>query len=158
MLYSIGHGTRPEQDFMDLLKHYHSKYLVDVRSLPRSRFNPQFNRKALEHSLAHLNVKYVFMGDTLGGRPDDPSCYVDGKISYHTLGQKDFYLSGIERLMKANDQDLNLAIMCSERKPQDCHRSRLIGKTLLGKGINLQHINEQGEIISQSQLQNSHRL
>ena len=90
------------------------------------------------------------MGDTLGGRPDDPSCYdIEGKISYELLKQKDFFKQGINRVKTALEKDLEIALMCSERKPVDCHRSRLIGEVLFENGIELRHIDDQGLIKDQ---------
>jgi uncharacterized protein (DUF488 family) len=91
-LYTIGHGNRKAPDFLALLKEYGIKYLVDVRSIPHSRFHPQFNRNALESFLSQHDIRYVFMGDELGGRPKDVSCYdMEGKIDYDRLKTKDFF-------------------------------------------------------------------
>jgi uncharacterized protein (DUF488 family) len=146
-LYTIGHGNRKAPDFFDLLKEYGIEYLVDVRSVPYSRFHPQFNRNALESFLAQHDIRYVFMGDELGGRPKDVTCYCkDGKIDYEMLKGKDFFKNGIDRLKTAYDKDINLAIMCSERNPCECHRSKLIGQVLAADHIIVLHIDEQGKI------------
>jgi len=146
-LYTIGHGNRKSPDFLALLKEYGIEYLVDVRSVPHSRFHPQFNRNALESFLAEHDIRYVFMGDELGGRPKDVSCYdKDGKIDYEILKTKDFFKNGIERLKTAYNKDINLAIMCSERNPCECHRSKLIGQVLVADNIIVHHIDEQGKI------------
>lgn len=143
-LYSIGHGARKTEDFITLLKQYGIRYVADVRSFPQSRFHPQFNRKALENSLGVKEITYVFLGNQLGGRPADKTCYIDGVIDYERVATKDFYKIGIERLKTAYEKSLPVAIMCSERDPRDCHRSKLIGKTLASIGIELLHIDETG--------------
>ena len=76
-LYTIGHGARKEEEFLALLQQYDISFLVDVRSSPYSKFNPHFNQINLEHLLEEHNIKYVFMGDSLGGRPNDDNCYND---------------------------------------------------------------------------------
>lgn len=87
------------------------------------------------------------MGDTLGGRPKDPTCYdAEGKIDYELVKTKDFFRRGMERLKTAYDKGLDIAIMCSESKPQDCHRTLLIGEVLSAEGIVLKHIDETGLI------------
>jgi uncharacterized protein (DUF488 family) len=152
--FSIGHGTRQIEEFMSLLLKNGITYLLDVRSYPYSRFNPQFNQNALKLSLEEQDIRYVFMGDTLGARPKDPLCYgEDGKIRYEVLQTRDYFKEGILRLRSACEKALPVAIMCSERKPQDCHRSKLIGKVLLKSGINTQHIDELGEIKEQHELE-----
>lgn len=149
-VYTIGHGTRKAEEFLSLLKKYGIRYLADVRSRPYSRFNPQYNQKQLQAFLQQHDITYVFMGDTLGGRPGDPDCYdIEGKINYEVLKQKDYFKQGIKRIMTAMEKELDLVLMCSERKPADCHRSRLIGEVLFADGIELRHIDDQGDIRDQ---------
>lgn len=148
-IYTIGYGARDIEAFVAVLQAHQIAYLVDVRSAPYSRFKPEFSRQALEqHLLAH-GIRYVFMGDTLGGKPDDPTCYEDGKIIYAKVENLPFYQEGIGRLLKAHQQQLPVMLMCSEGKPEMCHRSKLIGKTLHKMGIPVQHIDENDWLISQ---------
>jgi uncharacterized protein (DUF488 family) len=149
-LFTIGHGTRKAEEFLSLLQKFNIKYLLDVLSRPYSRFNPQYNQKQLQQFLEANNITYVFMGDTLGGRPDDKSVYdIEGKIDYRLLKEKPYFKTGIMRVKTALEKNLEVAIMCSERKPSDCHRSKLIGAVLFKDGITLNHIDEQGEITDQ---------
>ncbi len=146
-LYSIGHGTRPLELFVGLLRTFEIEYLIDVRSRPYSRFNPQYNRQALELGLKAAGVCYLFMGDTLGGRPDDPTCYTaDGKVDYAEIWNKDFFRTGMERLIKAYRNNVPVAIMCSESKSAECHRTRLIGQALAEVDVPVMHIDETGEL------------
>lgn len=152
-LYSIGHGRRSKEEFLALLKKYAIDFLIDVRSVPYSRFNPQYNQKALKSYLEENNIRYVFMGDELGGRPKDPLCYGnDGHIHYNSVMQMDFFKEGILRLKAAYDKNVRAAIMCSESKPEMCHRSRLIGNALLAGNIPLLHIDEKGELKTQDEV------
>ncbi len=147
MLYTIGHGRRKEEVFLALLKQYDIRYLIDVRSVPYSRFNPQYNRKYLEKLLPQHGMRYVFMGDTLGGRPTDRDCYTpQGKVNYEAIKQKDFFQKGIQRVKTAYKKELSLALMCSESNPCQCHRSRLIGAALQEAGFHLLHIDENGKL------------
>ncbi len=152
-LYTIGHSTRPAEDFLALLKTYGIQYLVDVRSIPRSRFNPQYNQKALKQFLESNGIAYVFMGDELGGRPQDEACYDSrGHVNYQVLKEKVFFKNGIERLKTAYHKKLTIALMCSESKPQDCHRSRLIGAALSEEQVEVRHIDEKGDMKSQQEV------
>lgn len=140
-LYSIGHGNKKLDEFINELNAFDIKYLLDIRSKPFSKWNPHFNRARLDIELNNNGITYVFVGDTLGGLPDDRSCYdAEGKVVYDIIKEKDFFKRGIERLLTANEKKVNLAIMCSESKPDQCHRSKLIGKVLLDKKISLNHI------------------
>lgn len=150
-LYTIGHGSRKQEDFLALLKALNIEYLIDVRSQPYSKFNFQFNQNELKFFLEENGIKYIFMGDTIGGRPTDKSCYdADGKVDYEVIKTKDFFIQGIDRLKTAYHKNINVVLMCSESKPCECHRSKLIGRVLDADKIVLQHIDEKGNIKDQS--------
>ena len=157
-LYSIGHGTRKIEDFLVLLKKFDIHYLIDVRSQPYSKFNPQFNQAPLQFYLKEHKVTYVFMGDALGGRPEDKSCYdEEGKVDYTKIKEMEFYKEGLTRLKKAYQKGKGVAIMCSESKPTECHRSKLIGMSLLedeSEKIILRHIDEKGKVKAQATVMN----
>lgn len=149
-IYTIGHGARKAEEFLTLLKRYGIRYLVDVRSQPYSRYHPQFSQNNLKAYLEENDIRYVFMGDTLGGRPKDAGCYdEDGKINYEKVKTKDFFKEGIERLKTAYKKNLDVAIMCSERDPAQCHRYHLIAKVLDAETIKVMHIDDKGLLKSQ---------
>lgn len=146
-LYTIGHGNRKSEDLLALLQDFEIEYLIDVRSKPYSRFHPQYNQKNLQKFLQENGITYVFMGNELGGRPEDVSCYAkDGKVDYELIKQKDFFKLGVARLKAASSRDIHAAIMCSERNPDECHRTRLIGEVLHCDGVLVQHIDESGKL------------
>lgn len=154
-LYTIGHGSRKPEEFLALLKNFGIEYLIDVRSQPYSKFNPQFNQNDLKFFLERNGIKYVFMGDSIGGRPKDTSCYDDdGKVDYEVVKTKDFFIQGIDRLKTAYNKDINVVIMCSESKPCECHRSKLIGRVLNLENIVLKHIDEKGRLKDQASVIN----
>jgi len=139
-LYSIGHGTKSIETLIEELKHFNIDYLIDIRSKPYSKYNPQFNQNELKFSLLRKNIKYTYMGDVLGGLPDDVTCYTNGHVDYNKIKEKDFFKNGLQRLITANDKNIKVAIMCSESKPEECHRTKLIGEELKNGGIILNHI------------------
>jgi uncharacterized protein (DUF488 family) len=149
LIYTIGYGNRSVDEFIALLLRYHIEYIIDVRSQPYSRYSPDFAKKTLEARLQQQNIGYVFMGNLLGGRPEDKTCYVDGRVDYAIVGTKAFYLQGIQRLRTAWEKQLRVALLCAEAKPQECHRSKLIGNTLFEQGIAVAHIDEGGECKTQ---------
>ncbi|MGZ3615941.1 MAG: DUF488 domain-containing protein [Ktedonobacteraceae bacterium] len=151
-IYTIGYGNRSIEDFVKLLKKFDIKFLVDIRSQPYSRFNTDFSKDELEKSLKQHSIRYIFMGNTLGGRPKDNSCYVDGKVDYAKVREKSFYQEGISYLHTAWGKQLPIALMCSEVKPQECHRSKLIGNTLVEHQIDVAHIDEAGATKTQLQI------
>jgi uncharacterized protein (DUF488 family) len=151
-IYTIGYGNRSIDELIGLLRQYEIRYLVDIRSQPYSRFHPDFSKAALEGKLKQQNLRYIFLGEKLGGRPRDASCYLNGKVDYALLREKPFYQQGIQQLRAAWQRDFPIAIMCSEQKPQECHRSKLIGNSLREQGIEVAHIDEAGRIKSQTQV------
>ncbi len=147
-IYTIGYGAREIEEFIAVLKDHEITYLIDIRSKPYSRYKPDFSKEPFSAHLERAGIRYVFMGDTLGGQPDDQSCYVDGKVVYEKVAATSFYRKGIARLEEAFRQQLPVALMCSEGKPQQCHRSKLIGKTLVAAGIPIRHIDENDRLIT----------
>ena len=149
-IYTIGYGARDIDRFIAVLKSHQINFLVDIRSRPYSRYKPEFSKQALNRNLQKNGIRYVFMGDTLGGQPQDPECYdEDGKVDYNEIQKKEFYAQGIGRLRQAYQNQLKVVLMCSEGKPEMCHRSKLIGETLVEEQISIAHIDENDQIIDQ---------
>lgn len=152
-IFTIGYGTKSLEDFLSLLDLYRVQFLIDVRTSPYSKYKPEFSQDALRQALCKKHIKYVFMGSQIGGRPADDSCYdEEGKVDYSRLEKRPYFASGIERLIKAHSMGYRICLMCSEEKPEDCHRSKLIGKVLDCKGLPLLHIVAQKKIITQSEV------
>lgn len=127
--------------FILALKEQNIQYLVDVRSIPQSRFHPQFNRLALQQSLEVAGIQYLYWGKELGGRPAGSHYYDEhGKVSYAAIKQTNHYREAVNRLVNAEKMGMRLALMCSEQNPSQCHRSKLIGESLQEMGVELRHI------------------
>jgi len=149
-VFTIGYGARDIDAFVAALRQYAIEFLLDVRSRPFSRYKPDFSKEALDSHLRRAGIRYVFMGDTLGGRPDDPTCYdAEGKVDYTEVEERAFFQTGLDRVASAHAQGLRVALMCSEGKPENCHRSKLIGKSLAARGIPVLHIDENGALLAQ---------
>jgi uncharacterized protein (DUF488 family) len=148
-IYTIGYGARSLADFVAVLRAHDVAYLLDVRSTPYSRFKPEFSKDALGSALEEQGIHYVYMGRQLGGQPEDPSCYVDGKVDYAAVKRLAAYREGMERLERAWRQGRRVALMCSEGKPELCHRSKLLGQSLDERGIPVLHIDENDRALSQ---------
>ena len=148
-IYTIGYGNRSIQTFIQLLKKYQIDILIDVRSVPQSRFLPDYNSKRLELHLINHHLKYLFLGKELGGRPADPSCYTDGNVDYDKIASKLFFLKGIAEVEGRYDEGLTIALMCAEQSPVHCHRKLLIGHYLQAKGYEMVHIDKDGRILNE---------
>ena len=152
-VFSIGHGGRSLDTLVAQLHQLEVPYLIDVRSSPYSKYQPEFSREPLCKQLEQRDVRYVFMGDLLGGRPGDPDCYDDdGKVDYQRCRTKDFFVRGIERLRTAHVKGMRVCMLCSEGKPWECHRSKLIGWVLQEHGITVEHVLPDGSLRTQDQV------
>lgn len=144
-LYTIGHSTHGLLRFLDLLAEHDISALCDVRSKPYSRRNPQFNRESLRNDLARRNIAYVFLGEELGARSSDSSCYEGGKVQYNRLAATHAFRRGIERV-NTGIQRYRVALMCAERDPLTCHRTILICRNLKASDLSIRHILDNGRV------------
>jgi uncharacterized protein (DUF488 family) len=166
-LYTVGHSNHPLDIFTQLLVDRAITQLIDVRSTPYSRFNPQFNQAALRQTLLGLAIDYVYLGKELGGRPADPSCYKHhtvptktsdflNEIDYNEVMQRPWFIQGIRRLLELADGQLT-CILCSEKDPAGCHRHHLIASYLLDHypEVQVRHILADGSEIKAKTLLNA---
>jgi len=140
LIYSIGHGGKTVGEVEAIMAALGVSYLVDVRSSPYSKYQPDFSKKELLLKFSGAPIKYVFMGELLGGRPKDPGCYTGGHVDYEKIKEKDFYQRGIDRLEVAVSKGIKICLICSEAHPGQCHRSKLIGASLQERGHNVIHV------------------
>lgn len=140
---TVGHSTRPLDEFIALLKAHAVKRLVDVRTIPRSRHNPQFNRESLSAALRRVGISYLHM-KALGGLRHPRADSINtawrnaGFRGFADYMQTDDFAEGLGRLMKIA-KTKRTAIMCAEAVPWRCHRS-LIADALLAHGYQAEEI------------------
>jgi uncharacterized protein (DUF488 family) len=150
---SIGHSNHQFGHFASLLRRHELACVVDVRSSPWSRYAPQFNREALEPSLADQGIEYAFLGAELGGRPIGDELYDDeGHVLYGAVADTPLFKAGIETLEELA-RDRRVAIMCSEEDPSDCHRRLLVARVLVARGVSVEHIRGDGRVQSEGELE-----
>ena len=142
-LLTIGHSTHPIERFLDLLTRHGVTALGDVRSIPRSRFNPQFNRERLEAALRARGIAYVFLGDALGGKRDDPA-----ERDYARMAATPSFRAGLDRVRDGATRH-RIALMCAEKEPLDCHRFVLISRHLR-RDLDIAHILADGALEPQA--------
>lgn len=143
-IYTIGHSVHESARFLELLKLHCIEAVADVRSMPYSRWQPQFNREELSKALKGQGIAYVFLGKELGARSDDPNCYENGRVQYRRLARTKLFRSGIQRVVDGSER-MNIALMCAEKDPLDCHRAILVARELVGLGKEVAHILATGE-------------
>jgi uncharacterized protein (DUF488 family) len=142
-VFTVGHSTRTLEEFMELLKTYNVTLVVDVRTVPRSRHNPQFNKEPLPNSLKTQSVKYVHMPEIGGLRhPKRDSINLAWKNSgfrgYADYMQTQEFTDNLLRIVALARENC-LALMCAEALPWRCHRN-LISDALVARHIKVLHI------------------
>ena len=147
-ILTIGHSNHDAVTFFALLRQHRLETLVDVRSAPYSRYAPHFSRQALSALLDDAGIRYVWAGSTLGGRPDDPTCYRDGvvrkgNVDYRAMARQASYRQGVQQLLECA-ADGPVVVMCSEEDPRRCHRHHLIEHSLRARGVSVLHIRRDG--------------
>lgn len=124
-LFTIGYSGLESDAFLARLRDRRIDVVCDVRSTPFSKYKPDFSRAAFKRLLNAAAIKYLFLGRELGARPSDRGCYVDGQARYDRIAATDPFAQGIARVERGAAA-LNLALVCSERDPLDCHRAILV--------------------------------
>jgi uncharacterized protein (DUF488 family) len=151
-LFTIGHSNLSIEAFMALLQQHEITAVADVRSHPYSRRFPQFNQRELKASLQEMGISYVFLGQELGARTDDRSCYVNGKALYEKIAATALFAEGIQRVLKGLTQ-YRIALMCAEKDPITCHRTILLCRHLKAFDLEINHILNDGKLESHQELE-----
>jgi len=142
-MFTVGHGNRTLEELLEALRAHSVTRLVDVRSFPGSRRNPQFGRQELERSLPANGIRYLWMKE-LGGRrrarPDSPHTgwRVEGFRAYADYMDTPAFAAALDELQRLA-REAPTAYMCAERLWWQCHR-RLISDALTVRGIEVVHI------------------
>jgi len=150
IIHSIGHSDHTLEAFIALLRQHGLTTLADVRSQPYSRWVPAFNRETLARALQEAGIAYLFMGDSLGGRPADAALYdagaSQGRPDYERLAATPAFQRGLERLLELARAG-PVAMMCSEGDPRQCHRGLLLTPQFLARGARVIHILPDGATV-----------
>ena len=144
-VYTIGHSNHAIDQFLAVLRGAEITAVADVRSTPYSRYLEHFNREELQASLRAARIAYVYLGDRLGGRPSNPSCYREGVADYERVAATPVFTEGISRVIRGAEK-YRIALMCSEKDPLDCHRFLLVSRALKGAGVDVTHIRSDGSL------------
>jgi uncharacterized protein (DUF488 family) len=143
MIYTIGHSTRPQRELIDILHHHAILLLVDVRTVPQSRYNPQFNRNELQTAIPNASIEYLHFPGLGGLRHATGDSLNTGWKNGGFRGFADYMLTNefklaLELLLRTAEGK-RTAVMCAEALPQQCHRL-LISDALVAHGVEVTHI------------------
>ena len=153
-IFTVGHSSYSLDYFLKILINHNINCIVDVRSIPYSSYNSQFNRENIKYFLNKNILYYVYIGDLLGARRIEKEVYDSEKrVDFEKVVNGEFFKKGIKRLEVGISKNYKIALMCAEKIPWSCHRSILIGRHLKEKGYDVYHILDEDKRISQCELE-----
>ena len=145
-IYTVGHSNHDEEAFLNLLREHRIGVIVDTRTSPYSKYTPHFSKENLESSLESSGVRYLFLGNELGGRPRSAAYYdEDGYVLYERLAKSKPFRAGIAKVLDEAGRN-RVALVCGEEDPSSCHRRLLVGRVLVEEGVTLLHIRGDGSL------------
>ena len=151
-VFTIGHSNHTIEHFLTLLKAHAVKVVVDTRSQPYSKYATQFDHEALKPALQDIGIRYLYLGRELGGRPEGDDFYGhEGHVLYDRVAATSLFQEGLSRLERGI-LEYNVAMLCAEENPAACHRRLLIGRVLLDRGIQVEHIRGDGRIQTEEEV------
>ena len=151
-LYTVGHSNQSQEEFLELLKSHDVNCIVDVRSVPASKYTPQFNMEPLKWFLKNHDIQYLHFGDEFGARRTD--CLdADEQVNFEMAVETPNFKRGVERLMKGLERGFRISLMCSEANPLECHRFSLVSRYFYDHGLDVQHILKGAELASHKVLE-----
>jgi uncharacterized protein (DUF488 family) len=153
-IYTIGHSTHPVETFIEYLDRYQINCVIDVRSMPYSKYNPQYNKELLQAALTQKDILYAHFGLEFGARHTSKAMLdAEGRVDFNKVRASDTFRQGLVRLENALDQGYRIVLMCSEKDPLACHRFSMICYYLKKEGYEINHILDDGSIITNAELE-----
>ena len=148
-LYTIGHSNQSMDEFLLMLQKMQIQALVDVRSVPASKYTPQFNKEPLQAVLRRHGITYLPFAEEFGARRTD-AMDEDGKVDFEKAATTEAFLRGTQRVLNGLEKGYRITLMCSEAQPLECHRFALVSRWFYEHGVDVQHIvhNEEGEVVT----------
>jgi uncharacterized protein (DUF488 family) len=153
-IYTIGHSNYEIEKLIDMLKYYNINCVVDIRGIPYSKYNIQYNKEAIAKTLKEEGFLYIYMAKEFAANREN-------RISYNKEGYCDFekvitekeFLYGVARLKIGCAKGYKIVLLGAMQDPIRCHRSILLGRTLRKEGFNVKHILDDYTIASQENIE-----
>jgi uncharacterized protein (DUF488 family) len=153
-VFTIGHSNFDLGVFLGMLHSQCVELLIDVRSRPQSGRFPQFSQPGFQAAVEAVGFSYLFLGEELGGRPDDPDVYQqDGVVNYRRRRKSYAFGVGLERVLSEAESQ-SVALVCAEEDPLECHRFLMICPELVARGARPIHIRKGSKLETQEQAEN----
>lgn len=152
-IYTIGHSIQSVDEFVEKLKRHGITCVCDVRSTPYSQYATDYNAESIRKTLRENGIAYVYLGREFGARRTDRSLYdEDGRLNFERTAQSTLFQSGVQRVRDGMEKGFTIALMCTEKRPEDCHRCIMVGHALSNLDFDVENILEDGSLKSQAEV------
>lgn len=138
-LYTVGHSNQSFEELLGMLQSQQINVIVDVRSVPASKYTPQFNRQPLQAALQREHIHYLHFGAEFGARRTD-ALDANNRVDFEKAVQTPAFQEGVKRLMDGLSKGYRISLMCSEANPIECHRFAMVSRYFFEHGVDVQHI------------------
>lgn len=139
VLYSIGHSNQSFTEFAEMLQSQQINVIVDVRSVPASKYTPQFNKEPLQHALRNIGITYLSFAEEFGARRTD-ALDENNNVDFEKAVKTDAFQRGVNRVMNGLSKGFRISLMCSEANPLECHRFAMVSRYFYEHGVDVRHI------------------
>ncbi|KEO55340.1 DUF488 family protein [Thalassospira permensis] len=150
IIWTVGYAGHDRDSLLALLKGQDITAVADIRTFRGSNYWKAFDADTFAPFLRENGIAYVFMGDLLGGKPQDPTLYPNGRLDYDLMAARPEFRAGIDRLISGAGK-YRICLMCAEKDPLDCHRTLLIAPALKAAGFDLRHLVSDGRVETQAE-------
>lgn len=153
-IYTLGHSNYSFDKFMEILKKYKIDCVVDIRAIPYSKYNTQYNKEFLQANLKKLGYTYIYMADEFGAKRKTRESYnKENYADFDKVILENDFKNGVERLKIGCDKGYKIVLLAAMQEPTRCPRAILVGRQLIKEGFNVKHIMHEGDLKSQNDLE-----
>ncbi len=160
MIYTIGYAGTTIDRFIDVLKQKHVSILIDVRSIPKSKYFYLFNDVNLSRQLSNSKIKYENWRIEFGARQENLDFFTDNILDYEKFAKSEQFQNGLKKINELLEKGENICLMCAEIDPINCHRAILCAREIAKSENKIEHIilKRNGENIFETQSEFEERL
>lgn len=153
-IYTLGHSNYPFDKLIKILQKYNINCVVDIRPIPYSKYNTQYNKELFQENLKKLGYTYIYMADEFGAKRKTRKSYnKEGYADFEKVILEDDFKKGVQRLKVGCDKGYKIVLLAAMQDPIRCPRAILVGKQLVKEGFNVKHIMHEGNLKSQTDLE-----
>ena len=152
-IYTIGYSGFTIENFLKTLKYYKISCLVDVRSMPKSAYFTDFNKSNLSNTLSKHKIIYRNYAEEFGARQLEKQYYTDDILDFEKFTKSPQFIKGFQKIETGMRLNYSFALMCAEKRPEDCHRNIMIARQFYLHGYEVRNILEDGTYINQDMIE-----